>query len=336
MEYKSEVNEDFIFFHLDVQDMNSIENSLKSTMAIEKMEGDNAYNAGDHGTQEAERYIRILKLPPVLIFQLKRFDYIAKTGKATKINQEIDISETLDLDDLLEFDELSDKNTKNIYKLHSILMHKGDVGSGHYFAYIRNRHDKDYWWEFNDESCHLRNKDYVLKSASGKICSDFRVQNNKLFERKKCNTCNAYMLFYIRESESEEMLDPPTKDEIPPSLLAKFDDERQKVSKINERAEAYYDTDPILVISQDHIRNWYSFGVFPCTKKTQKEASLLDNSDFRKKIYLTKKLTFFQLIVELMRKLNNPEISCVLMYSLGESISILSKYRISKQRYFNR
>ena len=105
-------------------------------------------------------------------------------------------------------------------------MHKGDVGSCHYFAFIRNRYDKDYWWEFNDESCHLRNKDDVLRSASGKICNDFRVQNNKLFERKKSNTCNAYMLFYIRKSKSKEMLDPPSKNEIPPSLLAKFDDEK--------------------------------------------------------------------------------------------------------------
>lgn len=92
------------------------------------------------------------------------------------------------MDELLEFDENSDRTVQNKYKLHSIIMHKGEVSSGHYFAYIRNRVDKDYWWEFNDACVWLRDKNYVLKSASGQICSDFRVMDNKLHERKKTNT----------------------------------------------------------------------------------------------------------------------------------------------------
>ena len=38
----------------------------------------------------------------------------------------------------------------NKYHLHSILIHKGQVNFGHYYAFIRPNLD-DKWYEFNDQ-----------------------------------------------------------------------------------------------------------------------------------------------------------------------------------------
>ena len=143
------------------------------------------YEAAEHGKQEARKGIRFIYLPPVLQLQLKRFDFNPKTGNMMKINERFDIEEVLDLDDLLEFDESSDKNIRNLYHLHSIVMHKGSVNAGHYFAYIRNSPTKDRWLEFNDEIVALREKEYALNASMGGNYSDFRVWDLiDLYERK--------------------------------------------------------------------------------------------------------------------------------------------------------
>lgn len=133
----------------------------------EKMDGENMYDAEGFGKQEARRRIKFVRLPPVLQFMLKRLNYNQKTGNMIKINEKFDIDEVIDLDDLLEFDDSSDRSIKNVYYLHSIVMHRGSANAGHYFAYIRNSATKDRWLEFNDEVVITRNKEYVLNAAMG-------------------------------------------------------------------------------------------------------------------------------------------------------------------------
>jgi ubiquitin carboxyl-terminal hydrolase 7 len=41
------------------------------------------------------------------------------------------------------------KGVKNLYHLYSILIHRGTLGAGHYFAYIKPT-TEDLWYEFND------------------------------------------------------------------------------------------------------------------------------------------------------------------------------------------
>ena len=183
--FKSNSKEKFNWLQLNVQGLSGIKDSLKNYVKWEKMEGDNMYEAAEHGKQEARKGIRFVYLPPVLQLQLKRFDYNPKTGNMMKINERFDIEEVLDLDDLLEFDDSSDKSIRNIYHLHSIVMHKGSVNAGHYFAYIRNCAIKDKWLEFNDETVALREKEYALNTSMGGSYADFRVWNLiDLYERK--------------------------------------------------------------------------------------------------------------------------------------------------------
>ena len=185
VDFKSNSKEKFNCLQLNVQGLGGIKESLQNYVKWEMLEGDNMYDAGDFGKQEARKGIRFVYLPPVLQLQLKRFDYNPKTGNMMKINERFDIDEVLDLDDLLEFDENKNKDIKNQYHLHSIVMHRGSANAGHYFAYIRNSATKRRWLEFNDENVYLRQKKFALDMSMGGNYSDFRVLDKiHLYDRK--------------------------------------------------------------------------------------------------------------------------------------------------------
>lgn len=45
--------------------------------------------------------------------------------------------------------ENADRSVRNLYKLHSVLVHSGGVHGGHYYAYIQP--DRKRWLKFDDE-----------------------------------------------------------------------------------------------------------------------------------------------------------------------------------------
>jgi ubiquitin carboxyl-terminal hydrolase 7 len=142
----SNQKENFNCLQLNVQGLSSITESFKEYVKRETMEGDNMYDAGPvHGKHEAYKGVRFVHLPPVLQIQLKRFEFNSRSFNMVKINDRFEFDEVLDLDDLLEFDDSKDPGIRNIYHLHSIVMHRGSVNCGHYYAYIRNSTHKEQW-----------------------------------------------------------------------------------------------------------------------------------------------------------------------------------------------
>lgn len=55
----------------------------------------------------------------------------------------------LDRDDRKYHSETSDPAVRNLYKLHSVLVHSGGVHGGHYYAFIRP--DGKQWYKYDDE-----------------------------------------------------------------------------------------------------------------------------------------------------------------------------------------
>jgi ubiquitin carboxyl-terminal hydrolase 7 len=53
------------------------------------------------GKQDARKFIRFKKLPPVLQVQINRFDYNIELEQMTKINSQFKFEEILDLDSIL-------------------------------------------------------------------------------------------------------------------------------------------------------------------------------------------------------------------------------------------
>lgn len=318
VDFKSRRKESFFLINLEVSDLTTIEDSIKKFTQTEILDEDNKYDAGIHGKQVAEKSMKISRLPPVLWFLLKRFNFNRRKGNPTKVNAEIKIPETLDLEACLEFDDDADRSIPYKYKLHSMLMHTGTPAAGHYFAYIKNSANKDHWLEFNDTEVKLRDSNYCISNASGGDSLDFRVQDNIPYEKRKCNATNAYMLYYIREQELESILECPSKDEVPKELDLKFSCEQSQADIIFDRAEIFNNSDVIWAVWEDIIQGWGSFGIFPCTKKVQNEEALFKNINYRKKLSISKKLTVFEFIQLLKEKLYPYKVKQVLMYKIGK------------------
>ena len=56
----------------------------------------------------------------------------------------------LDRDNFKYLSENCDKSIRNLYKLHSVLVHSGGSHGGHYYAYIRP--DGKQFYKFDDEA----------------------------------------------------------------------------------------------------------------------------------------------------------------------------------------
>ena len=102
LNYESCRREEFNCLQLSLgQGVSTIEDSIRQYVASELLEGGNKYDAGVHGMQDARKFIRFKKLPPVLQVQVNRFDYDFQRDQMVKINEEFRFGETLDLEALL-------------------------------------------------------------------------------------------------------------------------------------------------------------------------------------------------------------------------------------------
>lgn len=67
-----------------------------------------------------------------------------------QINDRYEFPDVLDLDveDGKYLSPGADRSVRNLYRLHSVLVHSGGVHGGHYYAYIR---PSTKWLKFDDE-----------------------------------------------------------------------------------------------------------------------------------------------------------------------------------------
>jgi len=287
--YDSKRTEDFYDIQLDVKGCRNIYESFDKYTSIEVLNGDNQYDAGIHGKQDAQKGVIFLTFPPVLTIHLKRFDFDFQTMGFTKIhdyfefpqrlvldkyiahpdslllnggvrlgrgrerggegrgggggdnNEEVDFLRERKEDFITEEEEeqqqqqqqhaasSSSASASNVYILHSVLVHQGDVGGGHYYAYIRptTKHfdysssssstSKDMqWFRFNDEVVHQVKEREAIHQCYGR-----RVVEQEYYK----GLSSAYMLVYIRESEAKELMRPIEEKDIPRDLVVRLDTE---------------------------------------------------------------------------------------------------------------
>ncbi|CAD6256428.1 unnamed protein product [Miscanthus lutarioriparius] len=100
----------------------------------------------------------------------------------------------------------ADRSIRNLYTLHSVLVHSGGVHGGHYYAFIWPTLS-DQWYKFDDERVTKEDTKKALEEQYGgeeelpQINPGF---NNTPFKFTKYS--NAYMLVYIRESDKEKIM----------------------------------------------------------------------------------------------------------------------------------
>ncbi|KID78414.1 ubiquitin carboxyl-terminal hydrolase, partial [Metarhizium brunneum ARSEF 3297] len=118
-------------------------------------------------TQQAKRYTSIKRLPNVLSVQLKRFEY--KQGRHDRAASKIDytVQFPLQLSMLPYTNRVRSRDNREslelerscMYDLLSVIVHVGEIETGHYVSYCRVG---DQWFKFNDHKVELATISEVL------------------------------------------------------------------------------------------------------------------------------------------------------------------------------
>ncbi|KAK4593538.1 hypothetical protein RGQ29_017590 [Quercus rubra] len=242
VDYKSTRKESFYDLQLDVKGCRDVYASFDKYVEVERLEGDNKYHAERYGLQDARKGVLFIDFPPVLQLQLKRFEYDFMRDTMVKINDRYEFPLELDLDrengKYLSPD--ADKTVRNLYILHSVLVHSGGVHGGHYYAYIRPTLS-DQWFKFDDERVTKEDVKRALEEQYGgeeELPPANPGFNNSPFKFTKYS--NAYMLVYIRKSDKEKIICNVDEKDIAEHLRIRLKKEQEeKEQKRKEKAEAH-------------------------------------------------------------------------------------------------
>ncbi|KAJ3261949.1 hypothetical protein HDU77_000537 [Chytriomyces hyalinus] len=218
VQYESSRVEDFYDIQLNVKGFKNLRESFVDYVAVETLDGDNKYQAEGHGLQDARKGVIFTEFPPVLHLQLKRFEYDMERDAMVKINDRYEFPNEIDLSEFLDESVQTSKGPQK-YILHGVLVHAGDVGGGHYCAFLRAEKDGK-WFKFDDDRVTpVTYKDATEENFGVDADASAKIRMVKRFT-------NAYMLVYVRESSADEILKPITADDIPEHLRRRFDEER--------------------------------------------------------------------------------------------------------------
>ncbi|KAL1549689.1 CSN-associated deubiquitinating enzyme Ubp12 [Salvia divinorum] len=252
VEYKSTRKESFYDLQLDVKGCKDIYSSFDKYVEVERLEGDNKYHAEQYGLQDARKGVLFIDFPPVLQLQLKRFEYDFVRDTMVKINDRYEFPLQLDLDreNRKYLSPEADSSVRNLYTLHSVLVHSGGVHGGHYYAYIRPTLS-DQWFKFDDERVTKEDMKRALEEQYGgeeELPQTNPGFNNSPFKFTKYS--NAYMLVYIRESDTDKIICNVDEKDIAEHLRIRLKKEQEeKEQKRKEKAEAHLYT--IIKVAQD-------------------------------------------------------------------------------------
>ncbi|KAL0736443.1 hypothetical protein Bca4012_012653 [Brassica carinata] len=277
VDYKSTRKESFYDLQLDVKGCKDVYASFDKYVEVERLEGDNKYHAEGHGLQvdyphsfyfiilggdgrvirsgliwDAKKGVLFIDFPPVLQLQLKRFEYDFMRDTMVKINDRYEFPLQLDLDrengKYLSPD--ADRSVRNLYTLHSVLVHSGGVHGGHYYAFIRPTLS-DQWYKFDDERVTKEDLKRALEEQYGgeeELPQTNPGFNNPPFKFTKYS--NAYMLVYIRESDKDKIICNVDEKDIAEHLRIRLKKEQEeKEEKRKYKAQAHLFT--IIKVARD-------------------------------------------------------------------------------------
>ncbi|VDD80830.1 unnamed protein product [Mesocestoides corti] len=246
---ESRREENFYDIQLKVKGNRDIYQAFKEYTTVETLAGENKYDAGEYGLQEAEKGVVFTHFPPVLYLQLMRFQYDCLTNANIKVNDRFEFPYRLHLDRFLKSANPTDPA---VYILHAVLVHSGDNHGGHYVVYI-NPYGNNRWYKFDDD---------VVSRSSRREAIDLNYgtsddEHGYLF--KHCT--NAYMLAYIRESSLSHVLRPVSVADIPDTLVARLKEERRvEADHRRAKAESHLYACVLLVLEEDFY-GWQGFDV---------------------------------------------------------------------------
>lgn len=270
VEYCSSREEPFYDIQLNVKGKTDVIDSFNEYIRAETLDGDNKYDAGEHGLQDAKKGVTFRRFPPVLHLHLLRFQYDPQTDTNYKINDKYAFPEQLDLTNYLD-KEAKSREPPPLYTLHAVLVHSGDNHGGHYVVYINPKGDGK-WYKFDDDVVSQATKKEAIENNFGGFEDEIAIRH--------CT--NAYMLSYIRTGTLKDILCDVTGADIPDHLENKFQEEKRiEAQRRKERSEAHLYMD-VQILTEDSFDSWSGndlFNLENCKQisfKIQKKEKLKD------------------------------------------------------------
>ncbi|KAI5185799.1 ubiquitin carboxyl-terminal hydrolase 7 [Nematocida homosporus] len=244
----------------------SLEEALQAYITTTHLTKPNLYNCEKHGYVEATKKDYFKTFPPVLFFQIKRFNMDYDTGEAYKINEFFSFPERVNL---APYTHQPDEPL--FYSLYSVNVHIGDGHSeGHYYAYIKKGED---WYKFND--C------YVTKASAHEAVYGTFGGAHEYKNRQKI--ANAYYLVYIRESDLAELL-TPVDPQVPSSIQNMIERDRFLQQRV-----------PLQLYTRETLAGYWGLGAFnPAqiqTRALPAVVSLENSQSIRQLLMQTKRVT---------------------------------------------
>ena len=211
----SQRDEIFLDLSVDTEEHSSVTSSLKKFSEEEMLcERNKFYCDKCYGLQEAEKRMKIKKLPRILALHLKRFkySYVGNEVRLTKVFHRVAFPFYLRLSNTTDDAEDPDR----LYELYAVIVHIGALPShGHYVAIIKTREKG--WLLFDDE--------LVLPVDSNYVRNFFGTGYSK-------NPACAYVLFY-QQTDEESVHKEQDDDESNPEEVRTFSDEEHLATATN-------------------------------------------------------------------------------------------------------
>lgn len=242
VDYESSRTEDFWDIQLNVKNLNNLTQSFQNYIEVELMNGENQYAAQDYGLQDAKKGVIFESFPNVLHLQLKRFEYDFNYDQLVKINDRHEFPESIDLSPFLEHAEGTTPDPL-IYDLHGVLVHAGDISTGHYYAMIKPGKE-DNWYRFDDDKVWKVTKRQVFDENFGLDALD----NSKLMKMTRLayqhyqlrRHTSAYMLVYIKRAEVDNVLQDVTEQDVPNYIVEEVKKELEERERQRKELEESY------------------------------------------------------------------------------------------------
>jgi len=183
-ETASQRDETFLDLSIDLEEHSSVTSCLRKFSAEEMLCERNKFHCDRcGGLQEAEKRMKIKRLPKVLALHLKRFKYSEDYTKLEKLFYRVVYPYYLRMFNTTDDAEDPDR----LYELYAVVVHiGGNAYHGHYVSIIK--HPKHGWLLFDDEMVEPVDKHFVRN-----------------FFGDKPGTACAYVLFY-QETTFEKMV----------------------------------------------------------------------------------------------------------------------------------
>jgi len=175
----SSKDEDFLDLSVDIEPNASITHCLRVFSNMETLACEHKYYCENCcSKQEAQKRMRIKRLPKILAIQLKRFKYQEQLNRHTKLSNRVLFSLELRLFNISEGCE----NGEQLYDLVAVVVHCGSTPNrGHYITVVKSH---THWLLFDDD---------MVDRIDPQSIEDFFGLSESATPK---NSESAYILFY--------------------------------------------------------------------------------------------------------------------------------------------